>query len=155
MYHGLHCVADSSWPINFGRNRCVGLLGNALPTSDVFSSLTLAETLLLPLHHKGPTGTGAVEGDLQGQEGGTAAQQKYFYFRKKISWERGHQLALKSVLNTPFLLGTLRMDPNEVLWEEPNFGPPLLMLFHQMTYTLLHTPPDQHKECRSPAGLIC
>lgn len=105
----------------------------------------------------GPTGTGTVDPVIcktTGQADGTSAQQKYFCFRKKISWEGGHELAVKSVLNTPFLLGTLRMDPSEVLWQEPNLDPS----FDIVSPNYLHpsyTPLDQHKECRSPAGLIC
>lgn len=139
MCHGLHCIADSSWPINFWTNRCVGLLCNALPTSNVFSSLTLAETLLLPLHHKGPTGTGAVDPAICKARQVVQQLNRNFCFSKKISWERGYQLAMKSVLNTPFLLGTLRMDPNEVLWQEPNLDTPFDVVSPNDLHTSVYT----------------
>lgn len=130
MCHALHCVDDSTWPINFWTNRYVGLLCYALAANDLFSFLTAAETMLVPFHGNGTYWYGCCRpSDLQDHwAGGTSAQQKYFCFRK-ISWGRGHQLALRSVLNTSFLLGTLRMDPTEVLWQEPNLDPPFWHCF--------------------------
>lgn len=88
----------------------------------------------------GPTGTSAVDPVICKTTGQVVHQlnRKIFALGRRSA---GHRLAMKSVLNTPFLLDTLRMDPNEDLW---HLDPPFDIVSPN---DLLYTPPYQHKEC--------
>lgn len=124
MYHGLHCVDDSTWPINSWTNRCVRLLRDASPC-DLLIFLTVAEIMLFPLHHNGTYWYECCRpSDLQDHwAGGTSAQQKYFCFSKKISWSSiSHEVCSQY----PISFGHFENGPQ---WRPLAPGPPFWHCF--------------------------
>lgn len=102
----------------------------------------------------GPTCTGIVDpvickttGQVEHQLPKTPLQR--YLLEKEISWERGHQLAMKSVLNSPFLLGNLRMDYDEVLWQDPNLGPSFEVAPPHDLHASIYTSTGNPYSCRS------
>jgi len=116
-------------PIIPRTNRGAGHISVALPKHVTCSALLLLRSCYSHCITMELTCTGTVDPVMCKTTGQAVYQQprapvqKCLCFGKEIGWERGHQLAVKSVLHSPFLPGNLRMDSDEVLWQEPKLDP--------------------------------